>query len=191
MDIKKRLLTLFCLLGFLSISFGQTTKTNNSQPAIHNYYYGNVHFSETKDMPILREGDSIPPFSMIDTSGVKHDFSQFLGKYVVITVWASYSWDYIKSDSAVNNFKKNWKKKNLVFINLSCDDIPVKWKNTIGGYHLSDKNNFLLLDKAFMKGFQVYQLPRNILISPKGEILDLSIPDLADPSAQKYLQQLK
>ncbi|ANI90568.1 hypothetical protein A9P82_02410 [Arachidicoccus ginsenosidimutans] len=155
------------------------------------YRTGGIELKHGTDTTKLKNGDLVPDFSMVDTAKKSVSLRSYKGKYVMIDIWASYCTWCIKEYPYLAQLRKDLKGKNIVFISLSCDQNVPQWLSAIGGYHLYGHNNWLLVDQAFMKAFQVNAIPRFILIGKDGKVYNANMTRPSNPKTETYLKNLK
>lgn len=129
-------------------------------------------------------GQAAPDFSLTDINGKKVSLADFKGKVVYMDVWASWCAPCISEINKSKNLKDKFKdNKNVVFLYISIDEDPVKWremvaKKDIHGVHLlSSKGQ----ESDISKNYKVQGIPKFILIDKDGKIKDASAKRPSDP----------
>ncbi|MEE9407692.1 MAG: TlpA disulfide reductase family protein [Polaribacter sp.] len=149
----------------------------------------------------LVKGIPSPKFSNYEnTEGKLISLDDFKGNYVFIEVWGTWIKDYTENAKLLNKFKKKHAYKNLKFITLCADNkassgtirfAKQKWKAAIGKNNLLGNHLFIGNDRVFLKEYLVINLPRYILIDPKGKIIDAQAPSPLTPKLTKLFDTLK
>ena len=84
----------------------------------------------TADTVQLKEGDPCPKFDFQNQEGEKVNLQQFVGKYVIIDVWASWCSPCKKEYPILRAFSEKY--KDIVFVSISCDAQEFRWKREMG-----------------------------------------------------------
>ncbi len=164
-------------------------------PALGDYYYNYVDKEELKEIcengkkyfpemfyvkRICREANGYslakqkaPDFTLPDTSGKQVSLSGFKGKYVLLNFWASWCVPCVKEIPKIKEVAKLY-GDNLVIIGISADFYEANWKNALKIHKPAGIQ--LLSDRDTDIDYGVKYIPRNILISPEGYILEEEIP---------------
>ena len=121
-------------------------------------------------------GKKAPNFKFNDRDGKSVELVSFKGKYVLIDIWATWCVPCLKQVPYLKKFKKKYHDKNIVFVGISVDDKDEHnlWKETLdkknmGGVQLFADKSF---ESDFIDAFGVASIPRFILISPEGTIVE-------------------
>jgi thiol-disulfide isomerase/thioredoxin len=147
------------------------------------YYYNKMH-PETKKWEYgiklkeaigkLQKGSpgGIPyNFTSIDLNGNVIALSQFKGKYVLLDFWASWCKPCRAGNPELINLYKKYKDNGIEFVGIADDDgSEDKWKLAIK----NDKINIWrqILDMGIGEKYAVHSIPLQILINPKGVIVN-------------------
>ncbi|GAB5410880.1 MAG: hypothetical protein BalsKO_32450 [Balneolaceae bacterium] len=124
----------------------------------------------------IEKGSKIPQFSISslddDTIFIRNE--NFEGKYYLIDIWATWCGPCIFEMESLHEVFKLYKDNNFDILSISIDEFknyvtdfreqkwPMPWKNAY------DKDGFR---GEIMKLFEVYGIPRALLVSPEGEIV--------------------
>jgi len=136
-------------------------------------------------------GKLSPQFLFENTEGRLVASKEFEGNYIYVNIWATNSEPSIEELQNIESLKKVY-TKNIEFVSISLDhkkDIK-KWKEFISNQKLTGTQ--LISDKSwhssFIRAYNIKTIPRYILISPNGTIVDTHAPR---PSNNKLIKTFK
>ncbi|TWF35341.1 peroxiredoxin [Chitinophaga polysaccharea] len=125
----------------------------------------------------IRPGNIAPELTGRDTAGRQITLKNNRDRYVLLDFWASWCGPCLEQIPLVKKFRAANQSKNLTIIGISLDNDIKKWKNAI----LENELNWVhVSDLKGWKGeiainYNVYFIPRNVLIGPDGRIIALDI----------------
>jgi thiol-disulfide isomerase/thioredoxin len=132
-------------------------------------------------------------FDYENYKGGKSKLEDFKGKYVYIDVWATWCGPCVQEIPYLKEIEKKYHKKNIAFISISIDGVKdfKNWKsfvknNKMGGIQLFATKN---ATDRFIKTYQIVDIPRFILIDPKGKIIDADAYRPSSPQLIKVLDK--
>ncbi|CAL2080793.1 cytochrome c biogenesis protein CcmG, thiol:disulfide interchange protein DsbE [Tenacibaculum sp. 190524A05c] len=132
--------------------------------------------AEYEKVKATSNGKKAPNFKFNNRDGKSVELSSFKGKYVLIDIWATWCVPCLKQVPYLKKLEKKYHDKNIVFVGISVDDKDEYklWKETLdkkemGGVQLFADNSF---ESDFVDAFGVASIPRFILISPEGIIVE-------------------
>ncbi len=137
---------------------------------------------------------SSPSFEFINYKGGKSKLEDFKGKYVYIDVWATWCAPCLREVPHLKKIEELYHGKDIVFVSISTDELKdlEKWKKMITTKSMSGIQ--LLEDRSlgslFSIHYNVTQIPRFILIDPKGVIVDSDVARPSDPLLKVKLDSL-
>lgn len=137
-------------------------------------------------------GKTAPDFEFENQKGVKIKLSSFRGKYVYIDVWATWCAPCRTEIPHLKKLEEKFKNHKIAFVSISVDAEKdrAKWRKftsekQLGGTQLFAHQSF---NSAWIKTLKIDAIPRFILISPDGKIVDVE----ADrPSSEDLIPRLK
>ena len=137
----------------------------------------------------LPEGAASPAFNDYENfNGETTSLKDLEGKYVYIDVWATWCGPCIAEIPALKKLEADYHDKNISFVSISIDDAKrhggsfekahEKWKTMVreeelGGIQLFAPDGW---ESGFIKDYQIYGIPRFILVDPEGNIVSASAP---------------
>jgi len=133
-------------------------------------------------------------FNYENFAGGKTSLKDLKGKALYVEIWATWCGPCIKEFPALTQLTKDYKGKNIEFVNISIDSEKAydKWRalvteKNVGGLQLlADKG----LDSDFMKFFNVGLIPRSILIGADGKIISAKAPRPSAKDTREVLDAL-
>jgi thiol-disulfide isomerase/thioredoxin len=116
--------------------------------------------------------------------------SSYKGKFIYIDFWASWCMPCRAEMPDSRSIQEKYKAKNIVFLYISIDKNPIKWRDAAKEEKLEKFiNNFLLLNSSespILKKLRIETIPRYVLLDTDGKIVYATAP----APSQKKLQQL-
>lgn len=140
------------------------------------------------------KGTVSPQFNYKNHKGGTTSLKDLRGKYVFIDIWATWCGPCRMEIPALEEIEKEFENKNIAFVSISIDKEADydKWKKMVsdqemGGIQLfADKN----WKSDFITAYGVKSIPRFILISPDGKIIDANTKRPSDPALREELKAL-
>lgn len=132
-------------------------------------------------MPITT-GSYAPPVDLFDKDGNKHHLSDYLGKTVVIDVWATWCHNCLKKMPEIIKLRDIYAKQgNVIFLTVSIDrrDKHDAWDKMSEKYSLHGKYNLITggdEKSEFEEIYKIFGIPRYIVIGPDGTLADAFAP---------------
>ncbi len=139
-------------------------------------------------------GQKAPAFTFKDRNGKDVSLEDFKGKYVLIDIWATWCTPCLRELPYLKKIEKKYHGKNIAFIGLSVDNKTEYdlWQQTLKDKEMNGIQ--LFTDKAFesdfVSDFGVTSIPRFILISPEGKIVESHLTKPSNDKTHALLDKL-
>jgi thiol-disulfide isomerase/thioredoxin len=142
----------------------------------------------------LTLGKPSPNFNLKDKNGKFVSLQDLQGSYIYIDVWATWCKPCREEIPHLKLLEEHFKDKNIQFVSISVDnpDAYNKWLKLIndkqlGGIQLISENGW---DTDFVKQYAIDNIPRFILIDPKGIIINSDAPRPSNNELTILLEKL-
>lgn len=143
----------------------------------------------------VEPGKPSPTFNYENQKGGTTSLESLKGKYVYIDVWATWCGPCRQEIPSLEKVEEQFHGKNIEFVSISIDNSKdrEKWSNLItekkmsGIQLLADKET----DSKFIKEYNIYEIPRFILIDTNGKIVNAQAPKPSDPKLVELLNSLQ
>jgi len=142
----------------------------------------------TLPMNIANDSEDVI-FVKADGKKFNEVMSEFKGKVVYVDFWASWCGPCIGQMPYSEKLHEKYKDKEVAFLYISLDRNANAWKKgikkyKINGYHWKPDQKQI---NEIMKKFKVRTIPRYMLVSKKGEVLN---DDFLRPSSKRLPQYI-
>jgi peroxiredoxin len=125
------------------------------------------------DLASLKPGDSAPDFDLKDLTGEKFSLSDFKGKIIYLHFWATWCGPCLGELPVLNKLITDVKSNGIVFINVCLDNDFNKWESIIKEKQLLGIN--LICDDNWSKKlnslYKISAIPHYTLIDKNGLII--------------------
>ncbi len=137
----------------------------------------------------LEEGMIAPDFVSSKPDGTELALSDLRGNYVLVSFWAAWSTVSREENQFLRAAYDAYRDYPFTILQVSLDDDRKAWEMAIAEdaldwEHVSDLQRW---DSPVVRVYRVEKIPGNILIDPRGRILDM---DLLGESLNKKLQSV-
>lgn len=139
----------------------------------------------------LRNGEEAKRLVAEDRNGNRISLEKWKGKIILIDVWATWCGPCIAAFPKLKEVREMFKEdSSIVILTLSIDDNKDKWRKALDKYSLEAPT--LLIDRAELEAYQVYSIPRTIVIDKHFNIAAFKGPTADEQLAIiDLLRQLK
>ena len=135
----------------------------------------------------LLPGQPAPDFVMTDAEGKEKRLSDFKGKPLYIDLWATWCGPCIQESPAFTALSAKY--PNVEFLQISRDEQRGAWLA-----YISRKNSPLTqynsVDLALVEGWQLFYIPRFILVDKEMNIINAYAPRPSSEEIRKILDAL-
>ena len=137
----------------------------------------------------LSRGKPAPDF--ITTALNKDTFSlkNFMGKYVVIGVWATWCQPCQVQAPNFDGLAEQYSSQNVAFVALSIDDNKWSWQFDAGQRSLRVIQLYANDKNLFGQVYGIDYIPRYILLGPDGKIINAQMPEPGNPLFEEILRR--
>lgn len=138
---------------------------------------------------VNKEGEDWIDFTYPDITGKKHSLSDYLGKVVVVDVWATWCAPCKAEIPHLETLEKEMKGKDVVFISVSIDTDQAKWEQfvkekALGGVQLISYNKGVIVDDYMLDG-----VPRFMVFSKHGKTVSTNAPRPSTPELKAMIEK--
>ncbi len=136
-------------------------------------------------------GSEAPMFTMKDIYGNQVSLNSYRGKLVYLDFWATWCRPCISKLETVKTVQRRLGSNDIVFIHLSLDRSPEKWKDQVNFRNLEGIHLFVEggLDSEVIKAYNVRAIPEYFIIDRNGNFAPK--PKHTDSiQLQKHLEDL-
>lgn len=139
-------------------------------------------------------GTDSPSFNYENHKGGFTSLESLKGKYVYVDVWATWCGPCRQEIPFLQKTEEAYHGKNIEFVSISIDVMKdkEKWNKFVTDKNLGGIQ--LLADKDwrsdFVQGYKINGIPRFILISPEGKIVNADAPRPSSPELVTLLDSL-
>lgn len=166
-------------------SFNRGTSTKAQKSEVYETYRRQLDYGNNT---------TAPDFSYHDVNGKKVKLSDLRGKYTYIDIWATWCGPCKAQIPFLAKLESDYKGKDIQFLSISVDESKDRGKwatfvkdQRLGGIQVMADNAF---KSEFIQKFNIYAIPRFILISPQGKIISTNAKRPSDPELQKEINEL-
>lgn len=126
----------------------------------------------------LLPGNIAPSFSVSDPEGREITLEHFRGRYLYLTVWATWCVPCKSELPYLDALQKEYFGRNISFLTVAIDELAnqKKWKNFLTENPHAGLHAFADARNEFNKNYMIISIPRFILIGPDGIIIDSNAP---------------
>ncbi len=138
-------------------------------------------------------GKNLSKFTFRNRNEEEVTLANFKGNYIFLSVWASWCEPCIKQLEAYKMLKEKYAKHAIVFVGVSVDkgEMYENWKTTVNEHNLEGEQLFFDGPKSkIIKTYDISSIPGFVLLSLKGEKMDLNINDPSSEKTTKILDDL-
>jgi thiol-disulfide isomerase/thioredoxin len=133
-----------------------------------------------KKLSVMNPGKPVSSMTFLDKDGKPVSLSDFKGKYIYLTFWASWCASCTQEMTLIPDLKKSYGSK-VAFVNISVDKKPDDMNNFIKKNPKMDMTFLYCGDyKKAKEEFRVLTVPTYYLIDPKGNVLKAPAPSPVD-----------
>ena len=124
----------------------------------------------------LLKGNIAKEFKAVDINNKNWTLSSFKSKYLLVDVWATWCRPCIKESRFFEKYANKLKDQPIEFIALNIDENKKDWELKTGKSDGNVKHLYCTNIDEFSKHYKCDRIPRFILISPDGKIVNAYMP---------------
>ena len=137
---------------------------------------------------------SVNETDVLDLKSSKHNFNKILQNNVTyVDFWASWCAPCRAEMPDSKKLSEEYVKKGINFVYVSIDENAAAWEKASKQIGLPDVNSYILPNSkksAIAKQFNISTIPRYILISKDGKVINADAPRPSDPKIRKVFDEL-
>jgi thiol-disulfide isomerase/thioredoxin len=154
-------------------------------------------------MEIASIGNLAPEGYILDIDSIQNTTKYFEGKLLIIDFWATWCSPCIDEAPKFKELEKKYENEKIEFITVSVDDEYNYWKDYIIENSWQTDNYWFGMKESNQFFSYMYSeveidstktilivLPKYVIISPKGKILNNQASKPSDPKFEEELKQL-
>ena len=184
---------MFFLLMQHAIDSAETILALNDHYAIFHTYLKQIanaalkknidlNYSNRLDQLIAEQtGKQAPFFSLSDSTGRAYRVTDYRGKLVYIDLWASWCLPCRLESRYLQKLVSKYNKRDIIFIGIAVGDNTINWKKALK----QDRPHWLQLfdrNAVVANAYAVKSVPRYVLISRAGNVVDFNAPPPSQPA---------
>lgn len=140
-------------------------------------------------LTVNKEGEDWIDFTYPDITGKKRSLSDYLGKVVVVDIWATWCMPCKKEIPHLETLEKEMSGKDVTFISVSIDTEHDKWEQFVkekelGGVQLISYNKGPIVDDYMLNG-----VPRFMVFSKHGKTISTDAPRPSTPELKEMIEK--
>lgn len=135
-------------------------------------------------------GADMPDIVLKDTDKRDVRLHSFKGKYVYIDLWASWCVPCCKEVPSLQKLEQDYENKNIAFVSISLDANLDAWMAKMKELKMHG-NQLETGGSGFEKLMNVTGIPRFLLYSPEGKLLQLNAPRPSSAQVRQMFDDLK
>lgn len=133
-------------------------------------------------------GQPASNFVFTDVAGQAFRLEDFRGKFLFINVWATWGVPCRSENIYWEKLEKEFEEENIVFVAVACDNDRAIWEKRVRENPLGEVQLYMGSDRSFMDFYMIRGIPRFILISPDGRIINSDMSRPSNPETAKMLR---
>ena len=130
--------------------------------------------------------ETIPDFKFLNLNGVEQYLSEFRGKVVYVSLWASWCQPCLEGFRMTHETRRTLASQGVVMLNVNLDKTEQKWRQTQARLDLPGNNVYGLDLSELQKKMGFDTLPYYLLIDKSGRQSFLSSKDLNQATSDFY-----
>ncbi len=128
----------------------------------------------------------VPDFEVMDMNEQIKKLSQYKGKVVYVSFWASWCAPCLKSFRESYAVREELEKMGVVFMNINFDKTEMEWRNAVSRNGIQGLNVFAQDMTLLQKELKISSLPYYLLVNKSGMHAYLSSTDLEFSKEEFY-----
>ncbi|MGV3767929.1 MAG: TlpA family protein disulfide reductase [Chitinophagaceae bacterium] len=133
-------------------------------------------------------GSDWSDFAYPDMKGKSHHLSDYLGKVVLVDVWATWCKPCIAEQPALKKLVEDFKGKDVVVMSVSIDTEKDKWEKMVEENQLSGLQLYSNNEGPLLKDYEIVAVPRFILFDKKGKVVQFNALRPSDPKLKALIE---
>ena len=138
---------------------------------------------------ILTPGNSWVDMEYEDKEGKLHKLSDYLGKVVVIDVWATWCTPCKKELPHLIELENEMEGKDVIFIGYSIDQDKEAWKKWVTTHKMSKVQLWTGGKGPIVDDYRVQAVPQFIVFSKEGKLINLNAPRPSTSALKELIEK--
>lgn len=148
----------------------------------------NIAANLGKDFKSILPGKDAIDFAYPDVDGKIHSLSDYIGKVVVVDIWATWCGPCMKELPFFRKLEREFVGKDVVFIGVSMDRHQSKWAEYVKKENLEGVQ--LFGDNTIRENYKVDGIPRFMIFNRQGKIITTDAPRPSTPLLKTMIEDV-
>ena len=129
---------------------------------------------------VIDENRQALDFKLEDINGNFKTLNDYKGKLILMDIWATWCGPCLANVPFIKELEEKYKDSNFEVLSISIDTLKdrEKWKEMVKEKQMAGEHLFAGAESRFPLDYQISYIPRFILISPEGKIIDDDAPQV-------------
>ena len=127
-----------------------------------------------------------------ELNAIKEEVENLKVKLVLMDIWATWCGPCLANVPYIKELEEKYKNEDFEVLSISIDSLndKEKWKEMIKAKQMAGEHLFAGAESRFPLDYQISYIPRFILISPEGKILNNDAPQVINMEGDGINEEL-